>query len=383
MSHSVQCAKPFSCARCRRLTHPCQASGLLHIRFPSAHTQVKVIQLLKSLCQQITVQNDVITLPFISKDAIALFTQLMQVLTPMEQDDVKVLFQPEGKVMELQDYFGVESLHRFWSLHQSSWLVDVIEGNQLFTLFQPIVEAQSTNVFAYECLLRGKRDNQVILPGQLFGTARDAGMLFRLDVAARLAAIEGAANCGIRQKVFINFLPNAIYDPQTCLRKTISALDRSNLKRDQVVFEVVESDRITDLNHLLSVLDFYRAEGFEVALDDLGAGYSSLNLLHELKPNYVKLDMGLIQNVHGDRYKGLLAEKLLEIAHLLGVKTIAEGIECQEDYEWLRQRQVDYMQGYYFSPPIAPPIAPPIIPMTSSLSAPALKTTPSGTLAVS
>lgn len=314
--------------------------------------------LLKSSYHQIRSQPGIITIPFIGKEARALLAQILQVLTPLEQVHVKVLFQPSGKSLELQDYFAVEPLRQFWSHYENSWLTKIIEEDKLFAVFQPIIAAHSGEVFAYECLLRAHRADQVMLPGQLFQIAKDTGMLFHLDAAARFAAIRGAANYGIHQKIFINFLPNAIYDPRTCLQQTIAALDRSQLQRDQVVFEVVESDHISDTKHLRSILDFYRREGFEVALDDLGAGYSSLNLLHELKPDYVKLDMGLIQNVHRDRYKGLVVEKLIEIANLLDIKIIAEGIECQEDCEWLRQRQVDYMQGHYFAPPVAPPPVP-------------------------
>ncbi|MEB3355579.1 MAG: EAL domain-containing protein [Synechococcales bacterium] len=355
MTQPVQSAASPLCDRCQRSTRPSQASGLLHLRFPTPHTQAKVVRLLESLHEPVTVCNGVVTIPFAGQDAIALFPKFTQLLTPLEQEDVKVLFQPHGKKMDLPDYFAVEPLNRFCSRYQSVWLIDVLEGRQLFSLFQPIVEAQSLNVFAYECLLRGRQGDQVISPGQLFEAAKNAGMVFQLDVAARFAAIRGAAEYGIQQKIFVNFLPNSIYDPQNCLRSTMNLLEHLGLNCHQVVFEVVESDRVTDINHLRKILDFYRREGFEVALDDLGSGYSSLNLLHELRPSYVKLDMGLVQNVSGDRYKGLIAEKLIETAHLLEVKVIAEGIECQEDYEWLRQRQVNYVQGYYFARPAVPP----------------------------
>jgi len=337
---------------------PSQVSGLLHLRFPTPHAQAKVVQSLKNLCDEVKICSGVVTIPFSGEDGIALFPQLTQILTPLEQEDVKVLFQPQGKEMNLSDYFAVEPMKRFWARYQSVWLIDVLEGNHLFSLFQPIVAAQSLEVFAYECLLRGRLADQVILPGQLFEAARNAGMVFQLDVAARFAAIRGAAEHGIQQKVFVNFLPNSIYDPQNCLRSTMTLLNQLGLSCRQVVFEVVESDRVTDIDHLRNILNFYRKEGFEVALDDLGAGYSSLNMLHELRPNYVKLDMGLVQNVSGDRYKGLIAEKLIETAHLLEVQVIAEGIECREDYEWLRQRQVNYVQGYYFARPAVPPPLP-------------------------
>jgi len=95
----------------------------------------------------------------------------------------------------------------------------------------------------------------------------------------------------------------------------------------------------------------YRKAGFQVALDDVGAGYSSLKLLTKLRPDYIKIDMELIRNISEDRYKAQVVAKLLEMAHSLGIQTIAEGIESRKEWNWLKKHKVHFVQGYLFAKP--------------------------------
>ncbi|MGY3253983.1 EAL domain-containing protein (putative c-di-GMP-specific phosphodiesterase class I) [Thermostichus sp. MS-CIW-19] len=118
-----------------------------------------------------------------------------------------------------------------------------------------------------------------------------------------------------------------------------------------MVFEVNESDRSPDLDHLQRILRFYRQAGFRVALDDLGAGYGSLNLLHRLQPDVIKLDRELIRGVDGDPYKAVIAQKVLELAQELGIVTLAEGIETAEELQWVRDHRVDLVQGFFIARP--------------------------------
>lgn len=124
------------------------------------------------------------------------------------------------------------------------------------------------------------------------------------------------------------------------------------------MFEVVESDSVSDVEHLLRILETYRAAGFRVALDDLGAGYGSLNLLSRLKPDFVKFDRELVRNVHQDAYKEAILGKLIEMAQAVDTQTIAEGVEVRDEGEWVRDRGVDYVQGYLFARPGSPPPVP-------------------------
>ena len=121
------------------------------------------------------------------------------------------------------------------------------------------------------------------------------------------------------------------------------------------MFEFVESEEIIDHSSFLRTLDFFRQQGFRVALDDVGAGYASLNVLVHVKPDFMKLDMGLIRDVDSDLYKSRVAAKLLELAQELQVKTVVEGIETIGEWEWSREHGADYAQGYLFARPDNPP----------------------------
>ena len=136
---------------------------------------------------------------------------------------------------------------------------------------------------------------------------------------------------------------------------TVAAISEVGIPPANVVFEIIESDHTPDANHLKSLIAYYRQAGFRVALDDLGAGYSSLNLIHQLRPDIMKLDMELIRGIHQDSYKASITEKLLELAQKLGILTVAEGIETPEELRWVREHGVDFVQGYLIARPSSPP----------------------------
>ncbi len=155
--------------------------------------------------------------------------------------------------------------------------------------------------------------------------------------------------------LFINFNPTAIYQPDFCLKTILAAITKADLSPERVVFEVVESDEIHDTDHLLHLLSFYRERGFKVALDDLGAGFSSLNLLTKMRPDFIKLDRELVRDVDKDPYKATITANLLAMARTLPVATIAEGIETPGEYAWLKEHGADYLQGFLFARPAQEP----------------------------
>ncbi len=232
---------------------------------------------------------------------------------------------------------------------------------RLTTHFQPIVEAGDPGgkVFAYECLLRGlDTAGDLVSPGAMFEVAEASGLLFNLDRDARIAAIRRAAEHGIESNIFINFNPTSIYDPAYCLRSTMKEFEKTTLRPEQVIFEITEGHRVKDIRHLLNIVDFYRDAGFRIALDDLGAGYSSLSLLNNLRPDFVKLDIDLVRDVGADPYKARVAAKILEMANSLDVAVVAEGVESEEEWRWLDEHGADYLQGFLFARPGSPPPLP-------------------------
>ena len=244
------------------------------------------------------------------------------------------------------------------------WLKDIIHEGRLVTFFQPIISNKPPyRVFAYECLIRGlSQDEQLITPWQLFSAAKRSGLMSQLDHAARLKSIETAKRLNSDVNIFINFNPKFIANSLSDLAETMEAVRDSRVDPARFVFEVVESEEIHDVGKLHEIIDYCRETGCRVALDDVGAGYNSLNNLPEVRPDFIKLDMELVRDVHSDHYKSRVASKLLELANELKLISIMEGIETRESWEWVRSNGADYSQGYLFAKPAAVPPSPLICP---------------------
>ncbi len=149
--------------------------------------------------------------------------------------------------------------------------------------------------------------------------------------------------------MFVNFLPTTIYRPQVCLATTERAAEQAGLRLDQLVFEVTETEQVTDLDHLEEVFSYYRDRGCKVALDDLGAGYSALNMLVRLKPDVVKLDKEIVQRL--PEPVSLAVSAVVEITPAYGGQVLAECVETADQASAARELGVDLGQGWYFGRP--------------------------------
>lgn len=348
----------MACKGCEEIPRPETSPGTIYLAAALAHTHQSLRDLAASLAGEAREPHPgLLGFPVTNGELPALLTQLSKQLSEPELEACRAVFVPEGAEFGLAQLMNTQPLRALVAQVEAAWLGDMIEMGDLVSHFQPIVSAAAPGeMHAYECLLRGKgADGEMVFPDRLFSVARSAEMLFHLDRAARITAIEESSRFGIRVPIFINFNPTAIYDPAFCLRTTIAAAEQSGRAPWQFVFEVVESDSVGDVNHLLRILDRYRDAGFRVALDDLGAGYGSLNLLSRLKPDFVKFDREMVRNVHQDSYKEAVLGKLVEMAQTTGTRTIAEGVETEEEWAWVRDRGVEYVQGYLFARPASPP----------------------------
>lgn len=343
------------CPRCEGLPERLPASGSLYLWFPLGHTLGKALRALREADAVYERLDDgqSVRVELAEGGLPALAACLTAALGGEELRDTQSLFSAGHATPPFSAFSRVVPLSRLIGQSSANWLVDLLHEGRLTSHFQPIVHAADpARPFAHEALLRGVADDGALISaGALLGGARDAGLLFQLDLAARRAAIREAAARGFADKIFINFNPTAIYDPVFCLRSTVAAIDDAGIARERIVFEVTETDRPHDLAHLQRILRFYREAGFGVALDDFGSGFSSLNLLHQLRPDYLKLDMDLLRGVHADPYKAALAGKILEVARELGLQTIAEGIEEPAELAWARDHGADYLQGYLIGRP--------------------------------
>ncbi len=242
------------------------------------------------------------------------------------------------------------------AIFATEWIDDVIKNEQLVCHYQPIVDTSET-IYAYEMLARFQsKDGSMIYPNEVFPAAKTRGRLYALDRVCRMTAVKYAAALN-GKKAFINFIPTSIYSPEFCLRSTIELAERLDVNPKSLVFEVVETEKVDDLDHLKKILRYYRDRGFDYALDDVGEGYSTIELLADLKPRYMKLDMQYVFNVAEDKEKQKVAKRFLEKALEIGSIPLAEGIETYQDFEWLKQLGYQLFQGYYFGKPAASPLS--------------------------
>lgn len=346
------------CLRCEQLPTLAHGAGHLTLWFPLGHSLSKARRALAEVTADAREgEHGEVIIDVADGRAGLVAAAIARSLSDAEAADTRCLFKAGDAPATIADMGEIRSLSSFVRLYDDGWFLDLLEHERLSSIFQPIVAANDRSaVFGHEALVRGRLpDGDVVMPDRLFREARETGLLFNFDLACRKSAIRGAAERGLGRsggaRVFVNFTPTSIYDPAYCLRSTMAAVDRADISREQVVFEVIETDRASHVGHLRGILEFYRSAGFQVALDDVGAGYSSLNLLHQLRPDFVKLDMQLVRGVDADPFKAVVAGKLLETAHLLGIATIAEGVETEEELRWCAENGATYVQGYLIGRP--------------------------------
>ena len=216
--------------------------------------------------------------------------------------------------------------------------------------FQPIVDIRTNFVFAYEALVRG-------VDGQSAWdvlSSVEPDMIYKFDQTCRVKAIELAGQLfapGGDAKLSINFMPNAVYEPDACIRASLAAARRVGFDPGRLMFEFTEDERMRDVTHVRRIVEAYRARGFTTAIDDFGAGYAGLGLLADLHPNMLKLDMALIRGIDGSAARRTIVAGVVRIADALGVRCIAEGVETAAELRTLSEIGIHLHQGYLLGRP--------------------------------
>lgn len=325
-------------------------------------------------CNNCTVKDLMFTFKVKGNDNLAMMPKVMEhlnrrkMLIEEEMDQIKLY---ETEVRDFIDFsidhmntsditFKVANqdwrpLSEVETILEMQWIDEVIKNEQLICYYQPIVDAKE-EVFAYEILSRFQDKNgSLIYPNEIFSAARARGRLYALDRVCRMTAVKYAAPLK-EKKAFINFIPTSIYSPEFCLRSTTALADELGVNPSQLVFEVVESEKVEDIDHLKRILTYYKEKGFQYALDDVGEGYSTLEMLEDIKPKYMKLDMKYVQGVANDPMKQKVALKFLEKARELQSVPLAEGVEEIDDFKWLKEIGYELFQGYFFGKPAPKPL---------------------------
>jgi EAL domain-containing protein (putative c-di-GMP-specific phosphodiesterase class I)/GGDEF domain-containing protein len=230
----------------------------------------------------------------------------------------------------------------------------ILESGRLTTWYQPIVDMEQGTIMGYEALTRGPANTAYERADALFAGCRGEPLLDELDRACRCQAVRSARGLDPRKKLFLNSLPESLGRPGFTGGGFLDALQESALQPRNLVLEITERTSIEDFEAFGRELSALRRQGFLVAIDDVGTGYSSLQTITEIHPDFIKVDLSLVKNIHRSLLKQELVRSLLQAGARIGAQVIAEGIENEEEQRSLRRCGVRYGQGYYFARP-APP----------------------------
>jgi EAL domain-containing protein (putative c-di-GMP-specific phosphodiesterase class I) len=213
--------------------------------------------------------------------------------------------------------------------------------------FQPVVDVPEQTIYSYEALVRGRHGESA---DWVLDQVNDENR-YRFDQDCRVAAIALAARLGIETNLSINFMPNAVYRPENCIRTTFAAAQKYGFPIERILFEVVENDVLAEASRLVEIMSAYRRFGFTTALDDFGAGFRDLELLVRFQPDVLKLDMDLVRGIESDRARQAVVHGILVTCAELDIRVLAEGVETLAEYAWLSDAGIDLFQGYLFARP--------------------------------
>ncbi len=230
-------------------------------------------------------------------------------------------------------------------------LFELVLSGQVRSVYEPIVEVATNTVFGYEALARGPEGSDLHSPMALFAQASQEDLIFQLDCLCRRSGIAGARDLPGGARLFLNVRPTAIHDPAFKAEEITRTLAESRLRPSDVVFEISEQESIGNFEIFREVRDYYRRLGFQMALDDLGVGYSSLESVLELEPEFIKIDRAFVSGIDADERRQELLRSLTRVAERIGARLIGEGLDTLEELATLGRLGIPFGQGWLFGKP--------------------------------
>ncbi|GAB6078736.1 EAL domain-containing protein [Hydrogenobaculum acidophilum] len=260
----------------------------------------------------------------------------------------------EDNILQEYEYFIIDDklcLKRTKYINENIELLRLLIKKQITMFYQPIFSNKDGFVYAYEALMRIKHDEYYISPKLAFDVAKEISIEYFLDAVCREQAILQYKQKGL--KLFININPNSSNSGFFKRGFTLNIALQNNLKPENVVLEITESEKFEDIEALKEIIEYYKSIGFSIAFDDFGTGYNSLNILSQIEPDYIKFPIELIKGISRSRLKWQIVRGIMDMAIKSGIKTIAEGIENKEDLKTILELGIDYSQGFLLAMPSA------------------------------
>ncbi|USG63578.1 EAL domain-containing protein [Brevibacillus ruminantium] len=262
------------------------------------------------------------------------------------QDVVKEMYTSVKHAVHMAKYGITSEKYTFVTQYHR-----LLQQEEIQMRFMPIVDLRDGMPLGWEALARGPEKTPFYSPASLFAYAEETDTVFRLEQICRKRALEHLRYLKPQQKLFINLDPRAIDDPYLLRGDLLKLLESTKLNPHNIVLEITERHAITNYSVFRKIIEEYRKKGYLLAVDDAGAGYSSLESITEIYPDFIKMDMSLIRNIDVDPIKQALLETIVQFAEKVKCKIIAEGIETERELETLMALGVTYGQGYYLGPP--------------------------------
>lgn len=231
--------------------------------------------------------------------------------------------------------------------------MDVLNSRRIKPVFQPIVCLQTGEIIGYEALSRIIEPKEIGCSEELFQLAGVYGKIWELEQLCRGKILEKyhSFHRTDNKKLFLNVNPRVIHDKEFRAGFTSGYLKQYGLNLENIVFEVTERNAVDDMKSFKDTIRHYKSQGYHIAVDDAGSCYSGLNLICDIVPHYLKLDIMLIRNIHKDAIKYAMVKSMVEFANLANIRLIAEGIECEEELKALLKLGVHNGQGYFLRKP--------------------------------
>jgi len=238
----------------------------------------------------------------------------------------------------------------FWN-RRNKELQRIIVNNDIQTVFQPILNLQTAESIGYEALTRITSIEFFNDTETLFSYAVQTEMILELERICRKNAIKMIKYALANKKLFLNVSAKGVLHPEFTDGRFAEAVRSAGHSEKDVVLEITERLAIKDLELFKKTVKKLKSYGFAVAIDDVGAGYSTLHTIAELKPNYLKYDMALVRDINKHAIKRDLLESLIPFSKKIDSIIIAEGIETRDEFEVLKDMGIEYGQGFYFARP--------------------------------
>ncbi len=239
----------------------------------------------------------------------------------------------------------------------------VVNNREIKTVFQPIISLRDGMPFGYEALSRGPVNTDMHSPEMLFRYAEKCDALWELELLCRSKALEAVAEGQYKIRLFLNVYPNVMHDIKFRKGFTREYLDRFGIDPQNIIFEINEKAAVQNITEFRKTVSNYKEQNYKIAIDDAGAGYSGLNMISDIHPHFLKLDMNLIRDIDKDHMKQALVRSMVEFSKLSNTFLIAEGIETEQELAKLIEIGVHYGQGYYIQRP-----SPSIMPVSEDIT---------------